>query len=133
MSRRSEDGLTLGQEKAIVALMAEPSIARAAKACDVCERTLHRWLQEPGFMSAYRRARREAFGHAIALTQRYAPLAVQTLAKVMADDNAPHTARVQAATSLLRFGRDGIELDDLQERIETLEAQMAPARKLEAA
>jgi len=132
MSRRSETGLTLAQEKAIVALMAEPSIARAAQACGVHERTIHRWLETPVFMSAYRRARREAFSHAIALTQRYAPLAVQTLAKVMSDDSAPHSARVQAATSLLRFGRDGIELDDLQERIEALEAQMAPQQKREA-
>ena len=45
----------------------------------------------------------------------------------MADDSAPHTAKVQAATSLLRFGRDGVELEDLQERIEALEAQLAPA------
>src|SRR5690606_39938518 len=127
------DKLTPSQEKAIIALLAEPSLARAAAACGIGERTLYRWLREPAFMSAYRRARREAFSHAIALTQRYAPLAVQTLAKVMSDENAPHTAKVQAATSLLRFGRDGIELDDLQERIEALEAQMAPQPKREAA
>ena len=123
------DGLTPSQEKAIIALLAEPSLSRASAACGIGERTLYRWLREPGFRTAYRSARREAFSHAIALTQRYAPLAVQTLAKVMADDSAPHTARVQAATSLLRFGRDGVELDDLQERLEALEAQMAEQGK----
>src|SRR5690606_12384514 len=123
------DKLTPSQEKAIIALLAEPSLARAAAACGIGERTLYRWLREPAFRSAYRQARREAFSHAIALTQRYAPLAVQTLGKVMADDSAPHTARVQAATSLLRFGRDGVELEDLQERLEALEAQMAPPPK----
>ena len=127
------DNLTPNQEKAIIALLAEPSLSKAAAACGTGERTLYRWLREPAFKSAYRSARREAFSHAIALTQRYAPLAVQTLAKVMADDNAPHTARVQAATSLLRFGRDGIELDDLQERLEALEAQMAAQARKEAA
>src|SRR5690606_29869168 len=127
------DGLTPVQEKTIIAMLAEPSLARAAQSAGVGERTLYRWLREPAFKSAYRSARREAFSHAIALTQRYAPLAVQTLAKVMADDNAPHSAKVQAATSLLRFGRDGVELDDLQERLEALEAQMAPQQKREAA
>jgi hypothetical protein len=129
MAGASVDGLTPSQEKAIIALLAEPSLSRAAQACGVGERTLYRWLREGPFKTAYRTARREAFSHAIALTQRYAPLAVQTLAKVMADDNAPHTARVQAATAMLRFGRDGIELDDLQERLEALEAQMAPAEE----
>jgi hypothetical protein len=60
-------------------------------------------------------------GQAIALTQRYAPLAVNTLAQVMTDADAPPSATVQAATTILRFGRDGLELDDLAARIEALE------------
>jgi len=116
------DGLNQAQEKAILALLAEPSLTRAAKVCGITERTLYRWLREEKvFISAYRRARREAFSQAIGLTQRYAPVAVTTLVKVMTDDSAPHTAKVSAATTLLRFGRDGVELDDLQERVEALE------------
>ena len=42
----------------------------------------------PEFARAYREARREALGQAIALTQRYAPLVVNTLAQVMMDDGA---------------------------------------------
>ena len=43
----------------------------------------------PTISRAYYKARRDAFSQAIGLTQRYAPLAVNTLAQVMADQAAP--------------------------------------------
>jgi hypothetical protein len=109
------------QEQAIIALLNEQTLGRAAAAAKVGQRTLFRWLRQPAFSRAYRQARRDAFGQAIALTQRYAPLAVNTLAQVMMDKAAPHHAKVSAATTLLRFGREGIELDDLAARVEALE------------
>lgn len=114
------------QEAAVLALLSQPSIAKAAEAAKVGLRTLHRWVHEDeAFIAAYRRARRDVFGHAVALTQRYAAVAVQTLAKVMTDPTAPSAARVTAATSLLRFGREGIELEDLEERVRLLESRLA--------
>ena len=117
-------GLTAGQERAIIALMAEPSIAKAARTANVGERTLHSWLGDPSFSKAYREARRRAFAQAIALTHKMAAAAVQTLAKVMIDTTAPHAAKVSAATSLLRFSRESIELDDLAARLEELERRV---------
>ena len=126
-----QDGLTAPQERAIIALLNEQTIGRAAAAADVGQRTLYRWLKDPTFSRAYREARREAFGQAIALTQRYAPLAVNTLAQVMMDDGAPSSSKVAAATTILRFGREGIELDDLAARVEALESA-APRREKSA-
>ena len=123
--------LTPVQERAIIALLNEQSISRAAVAADVGQRTLYRWLRKPEFARAYREARREAFGQAIALTQRYAPLAVNTLAQVMMNDSAPSSSKVAAATTILRFGREGIELDDLAARVEALE-ETAPKREKSA-
>ena len=100
-----------------------PRAAKTAAATGVGERTLFRWLDNADFSRAYRKARREAFGQAIALTQRYAPLAVNTLAHVMSDKDAPASAKVAAATTLLRFGREGLELDDIAARVEALEEQ----------
>ncbi len=120
--------LTPVQERAIIALLNEQTISRAAAAVEVGQRTLYRWLRQPEFARAYREARREAFGQAIALTQRYAPLAVNTLAQVMMDNDAPSSSKVAAATTILRFGREGIELDDLAARIEALE-ETAPKRE----
>ena len=125
----SDDNLTEQQEEAIVALLNEQTVAKAAKASGTNERTLYRWLKDPDFDRAYRRARRDAFGQAIALTQRYAALAVQTLARVMTDGSSPASAKVAAATTLLRFGREGVELDDLAARVEALEQGAATQRR----
>ena len=88
------EGMSPKQEQAIIALLNEPTVKRAAESAKLGERTIYRWLREPAFRRAYTDARREAFAHAVALTQRYAPLAVQTLAQIMVDQNAPTAARV---------------------------------------
>jgi len=116
-----DEGLSANQQLAIVALINQPSVAKAAESAGVGERTMHSWLRQPEFQTAYRRARRDVFAQAIGLTQRYAPMAIQTLAKIMADTKASNQSRVSAAVALLRFSRESIELDDLAERIESLE------------
>lgn len=128
MAEMTFDGITAKQEKAIIALLNEHNVPKAAERAGVGTRTIYNWLGNKTFAKAYRKARREAFGHAIALTQRYAPLAVNTLAQVMMDKDASHSSKVSAATSMLKFGRDGIELDDLAGRLEALE-QAAEERK----
>ena len=114
-------GLTSRQQQAVEALLREPTLTRAAALAGVHERTLRRWLAAAAFRAAVLRARREAFAQAVGLTQRYAPVAVATLVKVMNDATASASARVAAAAVLLQFGREGIELDDLAERVEALE------------
>ena len=126
LAEENDGELTSAQERAILVLLNEPTLKRAAETVEVGQRTLFRWLRQPAFSRAYRQARREAFGKAIALMQHYAPLAVNTLAQVMMDPQAPHHAKVSAATSMLRFGREGIELDDLAARVEALEQASPP-------
>ena len=111
------------QQRAILALLQEPSIAKAARSAGVGVTTLHHWLDDPKFVAAYRRAKRHVFEQAIGLTHRYTALAVNTLAKVMVDPAAPYAPRVTAAAAILRFSRDTIELEDIQERVELLERQ----------
>jgi hypothetical protein len=115
------DGLTPRQGQAVEALLREPTLNRAAAAAGVTARTLRRWMKDAAFKAAVLTARREAFGQAVGLSQRYAPLAVATLVRVMQDDKASPSARITAAAMLLRFSREGIELDDLIARVEALE------------
>ena len=116
------DKLTPKQQRTIAALLSAPSIRKASEDAGVPERTVYDWLKLPAFKGAYRDAQRETFKHSIALTQKYLPHAVQTLVKVMADDHAPHSAKVSAASALMKYGRESIELDDVVERVEKLEA-----------
>lgn len=115
------EGLTPQQDAAILALLSEPTIAKAAEKAQVGERTLYRWLDDEAFARAYRRARREAFSQAITMTQRYAPMAIQQLARVMQDPATASAAKVSAAVAILKFSRESIELDDIASRLEALE------------
>lgn len=99
------------RERAIAALLTQPTVLKAAQSIGVGERTLHRWMREPRFLAELRRARAQAFADAVGLTQRFASGAVQVLASIMADKNAPHTARIAAAGMLLKFGRESVEID----------------------
>jgi len=121
--------LTRRYEQAIIALMSQPTIAKAAGVVGISERTLYSWLKREDFGRAYRSARRDAYGQAIGLMQQYASAAVQTLAQIMVNPKAAHTARVNAATTLLRHAREGIELDDLAARLETIESQLKAEAK----
>lgn len=119
---RHPERVTHHQERAVVALLTESTLQKAAESVGITAHTLNRWLAMPHFVEAYRKARREAFNQAIALTQRYSALAINTLAKVMLDANAPTSSKVSAAVAVLRFAREGIELEDIADRVTALEA-----------
>ena len=55
------------QARAVVALLREPTVAKAARHVGVNERTLRRWLADPGFRAALDDARREVFGEVLAV------------------------------------------------------------------
>ena len=124
MASAKLDNLDPGQEQVILALLSEPTVRKAAEATGVGERTIHRWLEDPEFSAAYRKARRQAFNQAIAVCHRFTPVALQTLAKIMVNEKASDSSRVSAANAILKYGRDSIELDDLAERIGSLEVQL---------
>lgn len=124
MNLKGDHSLNPKQEMAIIALLNEPTVRKAAESIGIADGTLHGWLNDPAFATAYRRARRQAFNQAIAICQRYVPLAVQSLTKIMVDESAPHSARVSAATALLKFSRESIELDEMHDRIAAIEEQL---------
>ena len=126
---RGEDGtledLLAGNFIDLNALVVRRDVAAAVGPFD---ETLRRWIEEPVFRSVVLRARRESYGQAIGLTQRYAPVAGATLVKVMNDPSAAASAKVTAAAVLLKLGREGVEIDDLIERVEQLEEAARPAK-----
>jgi uncharacterized protein YjgD (DUF1641 family) len=50
------------QEDAIAALLSQRNVEEAARAAKIGVRTLYRWLKDPDFDTAFRQARRAAFG-----------------------------------------------------------------------
>src|SRR4051794_27489391 len=107
------------QEKAIAALMASATIAAAAKAADVEDRTIYRWLADADFDAAYRAARREAVQVATGRLQQASGAAVATLCQLLV--NGTPTIKLSAAKTILEMAIKSVELEDLAARLEALE------------
>jgi hypothetical protein len=109
------------QEDAIAALLTQRNVEEAARAAGIGARTLLRWLKLPEFQSAYRQARREAFGQSIARLQQGTSAAATTLLKIMIDPSAPASVRVRAADSIFNHASKAIEIEDIEARLSELE------------
>jgi transposase-like protein len=109
------------KEAAIAALLSKRNIEEAARSIGIGTQTLLRWLKVPEFQTAYREARRAAYGRSIARLQQASTAAVSTLLKIMVDTNAPPSTRVRAADSVLSHAKQAIEIEDIEVRLEALE------------
>lgn len=116
------------KEEAIIALCSARSVEEAARTCKTPVRTLFRWLKEPDFDAAYRKAKSAAFGQSIARLHYLSGAAVSTLGKVMLDPATPPATKVRAADSILNHSTKAIEIEDLQARLANLE-RIAESRK----
>ena len=109
------------QDEAVAALLTHRNIEEAAGAAGIGARTLLRWLKIPEFQAAYRQARRDAFGQAIARLQQGTSAAATTLLKVMIDPSTPASVRVRAADSVFNHAAKAIEIEDIEARVAVLE------------
>jgi hypothetical protein len=116
-------GAKFGQKKeeAIVALLTQRNVEEAAKSIGISTQTLVRWRKLPEFQTAYREARRAAYGQSIARLQQATSAAVQTLFKIMVDTNTPASTRVRAADSVINHATKAIEIEDIDARVAALE------------
>jgi hypothetical protein len=108
-------------EEAVAALLTQPNIDMAAKSIGIASNTMLKWMKEPEFQSAYREARRAAYGQAIARLQQAMPLAVQTMLKVLVDPATLASVRVRAAKVVTNHSYKAIEIEDVEARVTALE------------
>lgn len=119
--KEKEQNINSKQEKAIAALLTEPTIKLAAKKTGIGETTLYRWMQEETFDKAYKEARKKALDQTIFRLQQTTTDAVQTLKDVMVDKESPASSRVTAAKTVLEMSFKAYELQDLASKIEDME------------
>src|SRR5271169_258888 len=118
------------QEDAIAALLTQRNVEEAARAAGIGTRTLLRWLKLPEFQTAYRQARRDAFGQAIARLQQGTSAAATTLLKVMIDPSVPASVRVRAADSIFNHAAKAIEIEEIDARLSELERASEASRQM---
>jgi hypothetical protein len=112
------------QERAIVALLSEPTLRAAASSAGISESTLWRWLRDPAFRVAYRRARQEVLERATARLAALVGVAVEALSEIVADRAVSPHVRVSAASRIVEFALKAAEIEDVQARLEKLESAL---------
>lgn len=116
--------LNIRQEKFLKALLEAGTIEQACRMAGINKTTGYKYLKDETFLIEYRKLRREAMQQVTARLQKKSEKAVDVLAEIMNDkDNSPN-ARVQAAKNTLDVAYRSIELDNMAERIEKVEAFM---------
>ena len=126
MSDVKPTALTPKQEQAIGALLAQPSITKAAETLKMSERTLRRWLKgNREFLIRYQSARTEIVERTARFVQSSGMTAAITLLTLARDENQPSTARVSAARKLLDKTFATFEQIDLVPRLEAIETTVS--------
>lgn len=118
--KENQSNLSTKQEKAILALLTEPTIRQAAEVSGVGETTLYRWMQEKEFNQAFKDARKQAFSQTISRLQQATTDAVQTLRDIMTSADAPASSRVTAAKTVIEMAYKAYEMEDLAAELEEI-------------
>jgi len=109
------------QDDFIEAMLSHSSVESAAAAAGISRATAFRWLQHQDVIQKLRQARQQAWSRAMAQVQEAAPEAVAALRKILheAENESP---RVAAAKTILELGLRVVEIGDIEQRLEKLEA-----------
>jgi hypothetical protein len=112
------------QERTISALLSSNTLEAAARKAGISKRTLLRWLDEPGFCNAYRKAKQNALRSATAVLMRNAGRAAVTLGQIfLGKPTENQSSRVSAARATLTLALHANLLEDVHERLTRLERQ----------
>ncbi|MFC1886606.1 hypothetical protein ACFLZM_06075 [Thermodesulfobacteriota bacterium] len=85
---------------------------------------MFRWLQDDAFREAYQRARSESVRQAVAQVQTAMGAAVRTLVEVMENTEAPASARVSAAKTMIETGIKAVEFEEIELRLTAIEREL---------
>lgn len=111
------------REQAILALLSEKTIAKAAAKCGVNVRTLARWLEnDEDFKIAYSEARRATFEAGMSRVQALAARAIDTLEDLLDQEQYPNV-RLGAARTVVELGVHQQDAATIMKKLDELERQ----------
>jgi len=116
--------LNPNQKRALAALLTQPSVAAAAKACGLAERTLYHYLAQPTFKAELRQRQDKVLAATTAALVGLSGEAVTALSEVLSNPTATDAVKVRAALGWLRHARESVELSALAERVTVLETKI---------
>ncbi len=127
--KAEKQNLSTKQEKALLALLSEPTIATAAKKVGITERTLYRWLAEPCFKEVYHDACRSLVQQTMSQLQIASTSALSVTLSIMNNANEKSNIRLIAAKTVLDGAMKVLEIRGLEEKITFLEMAVEQMKK----
>lgn len=115
----------LEDETIIAALIQKGSIKAAAASLHCTVRTLYERMKKPAFKALYTRAKAEILRTATAKLQGNLCKAIDTLVKVMEDEDTAPQIKINSAVSILQYAARFTETTDIIERLEAIEEAQA--------
>ena len=120
----TENQLTTRQTQAIAALLANRTVGEAAKAADVGERTLHRWLADATFRAALHEAESQAIAGAARRLVKLTESALDVVEAVLVDRDIHPATRLKAVDTVLANLLRLRDLASIEERLAKLEENL---------
>lgn len=124
MSKKANESLRSNQRRAIEALLSGMTKGQAAAAAGVQPATLSRWLSEDDFQTVLREQGDRALQSAAVRLQGTLDEAVTVFRDVMVDEETSPAVRLRAADMVAGHTLKLMEITNLVERIEALEARL---------
>lgn len=113
--------MTPNKQRALQALLTQPTKKAAAEAAGIAPRTLRDYLADPEFQKEYKKAFGQLVTDATRQAQQSLSPAISALRDIVEDDNENSSARIAAARSLLEYGLRLTEFSDILAELEAVE------------
>ena len=113
--------MTPKRQKALLALLENPTKEAAAKAAGITSKTLRGYLNDPEFQAEYKRAFAGLVEDATRQAQRAIAPAISALREIVESEGENAQARISAARSILEYSMKLTEQTDILARLESLE------------
>jgi len=115
--------LTDKQLRVIPFLLEAPSIEKGCKRAKVSKAAVYGWLKEEPFREELRKQREEVVRGALETLKANVGKATETLVKLL--DSEKEGIQARAAEDIIEFTQKGLEHEELERRIEALEAKLS--------
>lgn len=108
------------QQRALQALITQPTKKEAAAAAGIAIRTLETYLHNEEFISEYGKACRQLVTNATRQTQQALNPAITALVDIVSNEEEAAPARISAARALLEYGLRLTEFSDILSTLEEI-------------
>jgi hypothetical protein len=114
-------------EALVLALASGATVEAAARQCDLCKRTVYRWVAEPRFKRRLQEVRSDMVQRTAGMPTAASMEAVKTLLELQKTP-APAAVRLGAARSVIELGTKLRDTADFEARLPALEQRIGPKR-----